>query len=445
MKRIILIMLFIAAAGGAMSQAGDYHQVGDTVRGRCPIYYYENNWWPTLNAINHTDSMIGTATYVHGYMKHFTNTPLKVIGIASTWARMDKSNPSNVHEDIDTSIEGPLYYVLFDATANGKVEKARVCWTDDYMTHPKRYMELPMMGGTNSCETMHDNTAVVPLREYYFDSAITVTDSFYLGCFVPDIVASGPNAFNVFSYFASHMWNYCTYSVSEVDGPTSKCRAKVPEFTYYDSSRLDGTWYHRTRKAFQLIFPIIKVDTCVTPGVPYVASRDSLSLRVEWNDNGNLRWEVSRTVPGGDPEAGLITQTTSPYIEYTDIDDLSTYHVYVRGYCETGNWGGWSGWSTPCFIDSVPTPPNPPVGITPPDTAEITLSPNPADGTVELLGLQNGTAAVEILDMMGRVVKPLGTTTSFNISSLPAGIYIVRIKTKHDTAEKVTHLKLVKK
>ena len=138
MKKVLFILSFIAVAGSAMAQSGYYHQVGDTVRGKCPIYQYEQGWWPVLNATGHTDSVIGTIS-TFGYMKHTTNTPLRVIGVASTCARLDKSNPYNIHEDMDTSIDGTLYYVLLDATASGPVEKARVCWTDDYLTHPKRY------------------------------------------------------------------------------------------------------------------------------------------------------------------------------------------------------------------------------------------------------------------------------------------------------------------
>ncbi len=33
----------------------------------------------------------------------------------------------------------------------------------------------------------------------------------------------------------------------------------------------------------------------------------------------------------------------------------------------------------------------------------------------------------------------------FNISNLPSAAYIVRIKTQHDNADKITYLKLVKK
>ena len=439
MKKVLFILSFIAVAGSAMAQSGYYHQVGDTVRGKCPIYQYEQGWWPVLNATGHTDSVIGTIS-TFGYMKHTTNTPLRVIGVASTCARLDKSNPYNIHEDMDTSIDGTLYYVLLDATASGPVEKARVCWTDDYLTHPKRYMELPRRGGGFYCDQMQDLTAIVPLREYYFDSAITVTDSFYLGCATTDPTLTD---FNSFSYIASHMWDYCAYAVSPDGTPNPSlkpCEMEVPEFTYYDSSGLDNQWHYYTHKRFQLIFPIIEVDTfCVTPEEPYLASRDSLVVRVEWLDTTNLRWEVSRTAPGGDPEMGLITPTANPYIEYSDIDNDSAYHVYVRGYCETGIWSGWSDWSTPCLIDSIPTPPTPPEGINTIETADFSLSPNPARGMVTLKCAEVMQGRVEIIDIQGKswCKKTLaGRRTELDVSVLPTGSYLVYITTEKGTLTK---------
>ena len=437
-----IIKSLAAVALGAMLLTGSvvaqngYHQVGDTVRGKCPIYQYEQGWWPSLNASGHTDSLINTAFSTFGYMKHTTNTPLKVIGIASTWARLDITT---MQEDLDTSIDGTLYYVLCDATAGGLVELARVCWTDDYSTHPTRYLELPRRGG-ESCDIMQDYTAIVPLREYYFDSAITVTDSFYLGCVVPDIDASGPNAFNIFTYIASHIWDYCTYSSMDANGTYKECATDMPEFIYYDSSRLDNQWHYYTHKRFQLIFPIIELDTfCVTPEEPQVTYRDSLTVRVEWVDNNNLYWEVSRSALNGDPDTGLITPTTVPYIEYTDINDDSIYHVYVRGYCATGIWSGWSDWSTHCLIDSIPTPPTPPAGITTIEATDFTLSPNPAKSLVTLKCTGDMQGSVEIIDMQGKVwsKKSLaGHHTEFDVSTLPAGTYLVCITTDKGTTTK---------
>ena len=299
-KRIILLAALTLATFAAHAQSSYYHQVGDTVRGKCPIYQYEQGWWPTLNATGHTDSLIGTIG-TFGYMKHTTNTPLKVIGVASTIARLDRSNPTNMQEDMDTSIDGTLYYVLCDATASGPVELARVCWTDDYMTHPKRYMELPMRGGAASCDQMQDLTAIVSLREYYFDSAITVTDSFYLGCATPDPIVTD---FNGFSYIASHMWVHCTYWSAEADGTYKECAMDIPEFTYYDSSRLDNQWHYYTHKRFLLVFPIIEVDT--TPVQPDTVWRTVTALSAD---------DSLGEVTGGGiyPDSSWVTITANPF------------------------------------------------------------------------------------------------------------------------------------
>ena len=217
----------------------------------------------------------------------------------------------------------------------------------------------------------------------------------------------------------------------------------MPEFTYYDSSRLDNQWHYYTHKRFQLVFPIIEVDTfCVTPEEPYLAARDSLIVRVEWTDNSNLSWEVSRTATGGDPETGLITPTSTPYIEYTDIDNDSAYHVYVRGYCETGIWSGWSDWSTPCLIDSIPTPPtppDPPAGITTIETADFTLSPNPAKGVVILKCTETIQGSVEIVDVQGKCWSRkaiAGDFMEFDVSALPTGTYLVCVATDKGTTTK---------
>ena len=442
MKKILTILSFIAVTGSVAAQSNYYHQVGDTVRGRCPIYHYQ--WWPTVDANNRTDSLITTAVgRVSGYMKHTTRTPLKVIGIASTVARL-YTQTNTPYEDIDTTIDTAMYYVLYDATANGLEEKARVCWTSDYLTHPKRYMELPIKTGL--CSNMEDHTSIVSLREYYFDSAITVTDSFYLGCAFTDasINSSDPNALSIFSYLASHGWNYCAYGVLE-DDIYKDCATDMPEFSYYDKSVLDSNWAYTSRKRFQLVFPIIELDTsCVTPEEPYVASRDSLKVRVEWTDNNNINWEVSRTAPNSDPETGLITSTSNPYIEYTDIDDHSTYHVYVRGYCETGIWEGWSDWSDPCLIDSIPTPPAPPMGITAIETFDFTLSPNPANSIVTLKCTESMQGSVEIIDMQGKswLKKALSDNlTKLDVSTLPTGTYLVHVTTPKGTSTKKLFIK----
>lgn len=82
-----------------------------------------------------------------------------------------------------------------------------------------------------------------------------------------------------------------------------------------------------------------------------------------------------------------------------------------------------------------------------PSEDEPSLSPNPTTGEVNVQGVAGRVMEVLVMDMNGREVAAFENTSTFNISSLPSGIYIVRVKTKHpdDQPTKITYLKLVKK
>ena len=77
--------------------------------------------------------------------------------------------------------------------------------------------------------------------------------------------------------------------------------------------------------------------------------------------------------------------------------------------------------------------------------AEPRLMPNPTNGVVNVIGTSDEVVEVLVLDMNGRQVATFNNTTNFNISNLSSGIYIVRVKTIHDNAEKISYLKLIKK
>ena len=77
--------------------------------------------------------------------------------------------------------------------------------------------------------------------------------------------------------------------------------------------------------------------------------------------------------------------------------------------------------------------------------ADPRLMPNPTNGEVNVIGTTDEVVEVVVLDMNGRQVATFNNTTNFNISNLSSGIYIVRVKTIHDNAEKISYLKLIKK
>lgn len=73
------------------------------------------------------------------------------------------------------------------------------------------------------------------------------------------------------------------------------------------------------------------------------------------------------------------------------------------------------------------------------------LMPNPTTGEVNVIGTSDEVVEVLVMDMNGRKMATFENSANFNISTLPSGIYIVRVKTHLDNTDKVTYLKLVKK
>lgn len=76
--------------------------------------------------------------------------------------------------------------------------------------------------------------------------------------------------------------------------------------------------------------------------------------------------------------------------------------------------------------------------------AEPHLMPNPTTGEVNVIGTADEVIEVLVMDMNGRQMATFENAKRFNIAHLATGHYIVRLKTQHNTTEKVTYLKLIK-
>ena len=146
-------------------------------------------------------------------------------------------------------------------------------------------------------------------------------------------------------------------------------------------------------------------------------------------------YELAYIPDGGSWDDAVVIETA----DTTATVDLADGHCRlfrVRGLCD-GNRRPHSRWSEAIAVC-------PQTGI---DNAEsttvISLHPNPTEGTVEIVGLQDEAASVEVVDMTGRVVQTHDKVSTFNVASLPSGMYIVRIKTGRADTE--TTLELVKK
>ncbi|MCR5445092.1 MAG: T9SS type A sorting domain-containing protein [Bacteroidales bacterium] len=511
MKPRISLLVWVAlffGTGGAAAQSHYYHLVNDTVYGRSPIYYYD--WWPPIDSNGLVqDSIIfpekpyhievdydldGPAVndYKQGlYQRHTTVTPLKVIGIASTLTRYywDTSDTrwgqltfpmDSLPEDVDTVYDTTMHYILFAATPAGPVELARVCWTDDYMTHPKRYMALPNTEAHNSspvigCENITSGYRIAPLREYYFNSPVWVTDSFYLGwapmkrrpvipyTWLPNYDEIEARGWYYYLHYYENiaLGNWLQSGYCKVHIPTSSflfIRNLVNGYMYDE----DPIFKEAEGQIYLTIFPIIEIDStkvpynpadfcCPVPSNLSTVIHQSYRLKVGWDALNNFEWELAITTSDSlSPDScSIIPCSTNSYDTY-GIHPDSTYYVYVRGRCEVIRWTDtmWSDWSAPLVVEALngsgPDDPPDPGDTTAIRSAEgpaFSLSPNPANATVTVVTAEtDGTVA--LLDLQGRMLfaVPLtGDETVVDLRTLPPGTYLVRVSTpRGSTTQKLT-------
>ena len=75
------------------------------------------------------------------------------------------------------------------------------------------------------------------------------------------------------------------------------------------------------------------------------------------------------------------------------------------------------------------------------DPTMPSLMPNPTTGKVTVTGASGEVVEVVVMDMNGRKLAVFTDTEVFDIQSMPAGSYIIRIRTKNGD---VTYHKLIK-
>lgn len=74
------------------------------------------------------------------------------------------------------------------------------------------------------------------------------------------------------------------------------------------------------------------------------------------------------------------------------------------------------------------------------------LVPNPTTGIVDVVGVSGDVQEVLVMDMCIQQLVTYREAARFDVSSLPSGVYIVRVIAKEEnSSEKVYYLKMVKK
>ena len=188
---------------------------------------------------------------------------------------------------------------------------------------------------------------------------------------------------------------------------------------------------------YRVIFPIIDpdFDTVLCDGVRDLRLADSTdtTLTVMWNGGNNVQWEVQYMEVNG---TTLLSVTTAvPMVTLTGLRARTNYYVRVRGMCE---WDTEYGpWSDVLDVYTGAHHDGPPQSTSNLDRF-TRMMPNPAGGLVTVLSSYR-LSRVVVYDLKGNTVlehEDEGLTTTFDVSGLAKGVYVVAIHTPAGIATK---------
>ncbi len=451
-----LALLAITIDAQAQYSADYYHRVNDTVYTRSEIGYY--SWWD----FDLMMSMREQFSYGPGSLywrplvitPYFTTMPLQVVGIAGCIR--------------DLSLHGasmPEYFYLLDNGANGPT------FLDSTQVHfqegdPHRYLHLPYNCTPysypwDSCCTDAFDTRVFNLYENYFDTPVTVTDTFYVGWsnnnYTRDNHAQVKVVFTEVKASESLPCNDMdTFYHDFYNGP---CFFPWIDFFYCNDTNAivnpggTYTWTHIQDRCFPLIYPLIEIDTTVPPAFlcepvqnlqATVLDTGSGCVFFSWDDFLHYTYcELQYYAPQNGIASTVDTIVSgSNILHLCGLDTMLAYYVRARAFCDTSkietDWSNWVPFSFP--HTDPPTPPEPPQGIAEPSVLDrfTHLLPNPAADKVTVMS-ELGMLHIDIYNARGILVysEPVGySSATIDLRGWPAGQYMMSIETRRGKTTK---------
>ena len=467
-KAIIpLLVLLMSLSASAQYHNDYYHITGDTVYGRTEIGYYK--WWE-MNELLHdghfyTIEGVSHKSYGVHITPYFTPAPLKIVGIAG----LPSSNSSRFGP-VDTTAY-PEYFYLYDKGPNGPLFRKQVQW-DLRAPHRRFYFEYaPQLIYSDSCCRFDILCMYGHLYECYFDTAVSVSDTFYVGWsnnsnfFTFNPMDSTPRPIPTTTYY-THIQPFLVQNpCSEIDTVFHNegdialhNNGGICYFPIFDYMKCEDTvlssnpaapvqWTPFQSRNFVMVYPLFQVDTTVPPrtfcdpvqNVQVATDGDSCAT-VTWDDFYHYTY---CDVQYFSTDQGLVNATTQTVygnmLHLCGLEAGKSYFVRVRAFCDTSKiqteWSQWVSFTTAGGSASID-------GGTTMLSRYTLVSPNPADSKVTVTS-SFGLSRIEVYNMRGILVydQPAGhsSATVIDLDGWVPGQYVMLVHTPQGvTAKRLT-------
>ena len=280
----------------------------------------------------------------------------------------------------------------------------------------------------------NQKTASANCFEFYFDTPVkadmSFADTFFVG-----------TSFCLPYYSDWYRWQYhpkpCisnTITTSFLEVARYPSGELIDGLVVYHTPSHPCPSYGNTINFWGGVFPIVERRCSVPRGL--TLSADSLSASWRSDTDAEL-FQLSVCNGTADPDAGLLFSSPATSQALPPFHRDSTYRLYLRKMCDFRLDTVWSDWSAPLVIAARPSEG---IGEIQDSKFEIQISPNPATKQVLVTSNVNMTQ-IDVYDEQGRLVKGFDTRHSafdfkLDVSTLPAGTYLLRISTPTGVATK---------
>ena len=446
MKRILPIIILLTVAGVAVCQ--------DTVRYPYPCYM---EWpMPDTMGLHHNECVNKTRwpydadreTTPTTHARQYTvDTPTVIYGIAATLCDQDV-------QQRDMSVTLFTIKGLYNANPNyyEVVPVKTVRWFDSM---PFRYVEFNSYDYIGSSATYGQHfSAAVKSYEFYFDTPVVVTDTFFVGYqTLGDDGLQHPEATTDLSLTGWVMMAVVYNTNNQNDSIVHPIWRTI-------SDNIAWSGHHWKWAG---LFPITErppcnPDTLTCAPVPEFGVQTLLNgeeVQFTWYPlPSHQHYQISVGPQGTPPDDNPIYDADNqPFAITGDWDSTILYAAYIRAqcnlYCHPDSTLVWSDWSNPVFFYTGRTMPDTthqhnPEGINAPDAKAplFTLTPNPAHNSVTVtvnpqLPILKSQLSITLTDAAGRELFTTKVSTpkfQLPLSDYPAGTYFVTLRTPDTTS-----------